>query len=201
MKTMKIREFRKSDTNAVVDIHLRAFEGFFLTFLGPSFLSVLYNATHEDKTGIMIVLEEDGIIVGFVCGTTNANGFYKHLLTRHILKFFLASLDGFFRRPLILPKLLTAFKTPHRPLPKQNCSTLMSLAVDPNYQNRGIGRKLVSSFVDNARKNKCEYVNLTTDTIDNDHVNKFYKNLGFEIINTLKTSQGRLMNEYILKIG
>ena len=37
-----IRPMLESDVEAVVEIHLRTFPGFFLSFLGPDFLALLY---------------------------------------------------------------------------------------------------------------------------------------------------------------
>lgn len=72
---MVIRTMQMGDYNPVVDIHLRFFKGFFLTFLGPSFLTLLYQATLTDASGIVLVAEVEnghieemaGVIQRFYC--------------------------------------------------------------------------------------------------------------------------------------
>jgi ribosomal protein S18 acetylase RimI-like enzyme len=189
----------KMDCARVVDIHLRSFQGFFLTFLGPSFISLLYCATIKDIGGVALVAEQRNKVCGFVTGTTQPFSFYKRLVKEHLFGFFWASLQGFLRNPAILPRLLRSFTMPGQPLPTEKCATLMSLAVDPDCQGIGIGKLLVLAFLDEAKKSGCFSVNLTTDAVNNDGINKFYERLGFSLYRSFLTPEKRLMNEYILK--
>src|SRR5204862_7639511 len=51
----QLRPMRKDDVRDVVRIHLDAFPGFFLSFLGPAFLRLLYRGILDDPTGIALV--------------------------------------------------------------------------------------------------------------------------------------------------
>jgi hypothetical protein len=53
----------------MVEVHLQSFPHFFLTFLGSAFLAQLYSGIIADPSGIALVAEKDGQIVGFVAGT------------------------------------------------------------------------------------------------------------------------------------
>ena len=64
-------------------------------------------------------------------------------------------------------------------------------------QRQGIGRLLVRAFLDEACVRELENINLTTDSFDNDGVNRFYQRLGFSLLRTYTTPEGRKMNEYI----
>lgn len=198
---MITRDLEENDCKDVVNIHVHSFQGFFLTFMGTSFLTLLYHATIADPSGIAIIAEKENETTGFVTGTSQPSGFYKRLLKKHILGFGVASLQGFLRNPSILPRLLRAFSMPGQPLPAVNCATLMSVAVDPDCQNLGIGKLLVNAFIEEARSRGSQFVNLTTDAVNNETANHFYKSLGFELFRKYTTPEGRIMNEYLIKIG
>jgi len=67
-------------------------------------------------------------------------------------------------------------------------------------QRQGIGRLLVRAFLDEACVRELENINLTTDSFDNDGVNRFYQRLGFSLLRTYTTPEGRKMNEYIIAL-
>ena len=169
--------------------------------MGASFLTLLYRATITDPSGIAIIVMNENKTTGFVTGTSQPSGFYKRLLKKHVLGFGVASLEGFLRKPSILPRLLRAFSMPGQPLPAENCATLMSIAIDPDCQNLGIGKLLVNAFIEEARSRGSQFVNLTTDAVNNEAANHFYKSLGFELFRKYTTPEGRIMNEYLIKIG
>ncbi len=198
---MIIRSMQAIDRMDVVNLHLRTFPGFFLTFMGPAFLSQLYGATMADPSGIAIVAINDNRVSGFVTGTTRPSGFFERLRKQHLLGFFFASFGAFLRNPSILPRLFRAFRLSGQPLPGDNCATLMSLAVDPDCQGQGYGKRLVDEFLKEARTRGAQCVNLTTDVVGNDMVNQFYLRLGFVLYRKFTTPEGRLMNEYLFKLS
>lgn len=75
----------------------------------------------------------------------------------------------------------------------------MSIAVDPKYQGQGIGKKLVKAFLTQAKKRDLEYINLTTDALNNDAVNHLYVSTGFKLYRGYTTPEGRKMNEYLFQ--
>src|SRR4030042_2802636 len=100
---IRIRQITQVDVKRVVDIHLQVFEGFFLAFLGPRFLTVLYSAIIDDPTGISLLAFDEQNTYGFVVGTTEAAGFYRRLIMHRLLKFAVVSFQPFLRNPRILP--------------------------------------------------------------------------------------------------
>lgn len=195
-----IRRMQSPDLDAVIHVHMDAFQGFFLTFLGTSFLREFYTGVCEDQSGIAIVYEHESVS-GFVVGTVQPSGFYRRLIQKRWWKFGIASLLPVMRKPSIIPRLLRAFTLPADMSATQiNTGTLMSLAVKRNCQGRGIGKQLVSAFLEDSRKRQIEVVNLTTDAIDNEATNEFYSKIGFTCARTFATPEGRLMNEYAIKL-
>lgn len=56
---------------------------------------------------------------------------------------------------------------------------ITNVAVNPQYQGRHIGRRLLEMIIERARKNKSELVSLEV-RIDNDRAKNLYQSLGFE---------------------
>lgn len=187
------------DTKQVVHIHIMAFHGFFLTFLGPSFLNHLYSGLLLDYSGIAFVYEKDGDILGFVAGTSEPKGFYRRLFRSRWFYFGLASIKTIVSQPRVIFRLLRGIKRTQEDVPP-GTGTLMSIAVSPHNQGEGIGKKLVEAFLAEANNRSLSCVNLTTDKLNNDSVNQFYQSLGFTISNTFTTPEGRVMNEYTISL-
>lgn len=195
--TVTLRPMTNEDAADVVAIHLAAFPGFFLTFLGPRFLRELYRGIVSDAAGIAWVAEEEGRVLGFVAGTDSPSRFYRRLIERRVLRFAVAAAVPFLRRPSILPRLLRAFRKPaERGEASERRAELMSLAVAPSGQGSGAGALLVERFLEEARRRGVETVCLTTDAVANEKVNRFYERLGFTRARELTTAEGRRMNEY-----
>jgi GNAT superfamily N-acetyltransferase len=76
----------------------------------------------------------------------------------------------------------------------------MSISVEPLLQGHGIGRILVSTFMEECRSRGCTHVNLTTDAVNNSETNTFYHQLGFELRQSFTTPEGRIMNEYVIPL-
>lgn len=198
--TPPIRRMGSSDVPSVVQVHLESFYGFFLTFLGPSFLRELYAATLADPSGIGFVAEKEQGIYGFVAGTSQPAGFYQHLLRQRWWRFGVAAIPAILKNPLIVPRLLRAFRKPQESASQPDTGTLMSIAITPEAQGQGVGQALVETFLEEARRRGLKHVNLTTDRDNNDPGNHFYRKLGFRCSMSFITPEGRSMNEYMIDV-
>lgn len=197
---MIIRKMTPMDSEEVTEIHLKSFQGFFLSFLGDSFLNVFYQSICLDQSGVALVIEESGKTLGFVVGSIQPSGFYSRLIKKSWYRFVFASIGAILRKPKIIPKLFRAVYKPNEALPAENCATLMSIAIDPITQGQGYGKKLISQFIEEVKQAGCSSVNLTTDSLNNKAVNHFYCNVGFGLIREFSTPEGRKMNEYLYHI-
>jgi ribosomal protein S18 acetylase RimI-like enzyme len=72
----------------------------------------------------------------------------------------------------------------------------MSLAVLPSHRHGGLGARLVEAFNQQSALRGATVVYLTTDAAGNDPVNHFYRRMGFNLVRTFETAEGRAMNEY-----
>ncbi len=200
MNEISIQPMRLDDIKDVTAVHIRSFEGFFLSFLGPRFLYQLYRSIIEDVNGIAYVAKRDGQILGFAAGSTKTRELYKQMIKRRLFSFAWASVGAFLRKPGILFRLLRAFRMPTEQDAIPNCGTLMSIGVLPDTQGYGIGKKLVKAFLEESSKRCVTCVLLTTDRENNENTNVFYQKIGFRVVRYYATPEGRLINEYSISI-
>lgn len=192
-----ICKFTKDYTRQVVAVHTASFPGFFLSLLGPRFLSIFYSALSSAPEGIAFVCMNDvGSPVGFVTGTSNPRGFYSRLLKRDWFSFALAAIPAVIRKPSIIPRVARAVFHPSDNPVGDDVAGLYSIGVLPKLQGTGAGKKLVQAFLEEAKKRGCTRVFLTTDQDNNEAVNAFYVKHGFSIERQFVTPEGRRMNEY-----
>ncbi len=198
-KSYHISAMSAVDVSQVVEVHLRSFLGFFLSFLGSDFLGLLYRGILVDPCGIGLVCvsEQDGRIAGFVAGVTQQAGFYTRLIQNQKWAFAKASLGAVVRCPFVVPRLLRALKRPKESSHAGAEACLMSLAVRPEDEGKGLGKELVEEFCRQVVQRGAPAVCLTTDRQNNDRVNQFYLSLGFQLHRTYITAEGRGMNEYV----
>jgi ribosomal protein S18 acetylase RimI-like enzyme len=192
---------RPAHIPAVVQTHLLSFPGFFLSFLGPRFLSLYYAGICAAPEGIGLVsLNTLGLPAGFVAGSSNPRGFYSILLKRDWLKFAFASVGAIIRKPSAMVRIARGlFHSEGNPV-GDDVAGLFSIGVLPELQGTGAGKLLVQAFLHEAAMRRCKRVFLTTDRDANDAVNAFYQKLGFCIERQYETPEGRRMNEYWINL-
>jgi ribosomal protein S18 acetylase RimI-like enzyme len=196
-----VRPMTQEDVSAIVDVHRRAFSGFFLTFLGPKFLRELYRGILTDPSGMAFVYADGGRVTGFVAGTGRPGGLYRRLMRERWWRFGIAAVGAILRRPTIIPRLLRAFGKPAEEEAHAGGALLMSLAVDPRAEGRQVGSTLLEAFKQAAQERGATAVVLTTDRDDNDRANAFYQARRFRLARSFVTPEGRAMNEYICDLS
>ncbi|PMM86395.1 GNAT family N-acetyltransferase [Vibrio breoganii] len=191
---MEVRNATHDDLERIVEIHINAFEGFFLTFLGPKFLRLLYTG-FIDK-GVLRVAVVDSRVVGFSAGTEQPDTFFSNLRKEKWLSFFLAATPSLIRKPsLVIKKLYGAIFYKGDAVERlKNSFLLSSLAVDPHSEGKGIGRFLINDLNEVLiEKRASETVYLITDKNENGSVLGFYDKCGFSIESEFKQSGQREM--------
>jgi colanic acid biosynthesis glycosyl transferase WcaI len=194
-----ITKIKDSHLNEIVDVHMRAFPDFFLTFLGPRFLKEFYKSfIYDDKgLGLVAVDKNCGHVIGVAAGPLNPAGYFKRLLKRKFWAFCLASTGAVLKKPSVIKRLFRAFfyrgESPSGPVR----ALLSSIAVDPRVQGSGIGKSLILEWMKQVKAKGVKGCFLTTDAVNNEAVKKFYEKSGWVVEATYKTPEGRKMNRYI----
>lgn len=192
----KVEKGEKNLINDVVKIHLDTFKGFFLTFLGKGFLRLLYKSYVTHNESDLIIAVENDEVVGFVAYSGDSSGLYKYMVKTKLIAFAWYSLGAFIRKPKVFMRLLRAFNKKDEVKREEKYIELASIGVLPKYKSQGIGSTLINELKEKTNYNKYAYINLETDTENNDVANYFYKKNGFVLYRTYETREGRKMNEY-----
>jgi ribosomal protein S18 acetylase RimI-like enzyme len=185
--------------NAIVEVHLSAFKGFFLESLGSRFLKELYRGFISDPSGICLVAVDGTDVVGFVAGTTRPEEFFRRLLWRRWHAFVFAGAASMAWHPIRVGKksLSALHYRGERPFDAPYAALLSSIGVAPGGMGKGIGRLLLSAFCERAKTSGAPSVFLTTDRDKNDAVNEFYLSNGFNLRRSFLKERHRWMNLYI----
>ena len=185
-----------ADLGEVARLHERAFPNFFLTSLGAEVLAEIYRGMIEEGSGIALVAESEGRVVGLAAGSAAPVGFYRRLLLRRWWKFCLLLAPRLFVKPHLVWRLSWRVREAGSALQAGDAS-LLSLAVLPSGQHRGTGSMLLREFLASARSRGAKRVALTTDADDNVRVTAFYERMGFEARSTILTREKRRLHEYV----
>jgi len=177
-------------------LHTRAFPDFFLTQLGVGFLDALYKGYLSDERSGIIVAEDNGRLAGFIAYSNDYPNFYKGLIKHHLFRFAFCSMGAALRHPSFIKRLLGAFKKSDSVVKSEKYVELASICVEPKMGKKGIGSQLIDHLKEMVDFNKYAYINLETDAVNNDAVNRFYVKNGFKLARSYSSAEGRKMNEY-----
>lgn len=199
-----VRKATEADLPQIVQVHLLAFPGFFLSLMGARFLQLLYRGFLTRPGGqvwVAVPVDQPSRVCGVVAGVWQPAGFFRQLLRQQWLAFALASLGPLLRRPwLVGVKLWSALVYRGESLPDfPDAALLSSLGVHPDCHRQGLGRQLVQHFLDQARQAGLPGVYLTTDKKDNEGANHFYITCGFQSAGVCKRPHGRILNRYLIQ--
>lgn len=198
---MEIRKPEKEEVHAISDIHLKAFDGFFLSELGSEFLSTYYNSVRENDRGVLLGCFEGNKLLGFCAATTLSEGFNKHLVKSNFFSFSKIGFFLLFTRPKALLRLLKNFtKSDPSVSDDGRYAELLSIGVSPSAQGKGVGKKLLMALEESLNDKNVSQLSLTTDFYDNEKTLNFYKGLGYEIMYDFVAYPDRRMYRLIKKI-
>lgn len=137
--------------------------------------------------------------MGFAAGTSAPAVFFSELRRRRSLFFLMWALPALLRHPTVVAqKLLSAiFYRGDKPAALEAGALLSSIAVRPDVVGKSVGKKLLHDFESEAFSRGVDFIYLTTDEVDNDRVNQFYKNNGYVVESTFRQGANRTMLRYI----
>ncbi|MFH1615848.1 MAG: GNAT family N-acetyltransferase [Planctomycetota bacterium] len=183
----------------VVNLHIRAFEGFFLSSLGPTFLKLYYESFLNNSNGVALVAEnkKNEKPIGIIIGQIDPETFFRELFIKKWWVFGLAAVPAILRKPRIIFRIIRAAWFRGNAPKGPDRAYLASICVDPAEQRHGIGRALVENWVKEIEKTAIRGCYLTTDANENEIINAFYQRSGWTIETTFTTPQGRQMHRYV----
>jgi ribosomal protein S18 acetylase RimI-like enzyme len=194
-----VRKARVDDLPGIVAIHQKAFSRFFLTQMGSEFLHRYYQLVLNYRAGIVLVSEDCGSLLGFVCGFVDPAQFYR-LMWRNRRIFARPALLALFHRPSLAANVLHGIQriqASASQAPALSCE-LSSIAVAPDRGRSRLGNGLVEAFLAHAWSMEAQCVYLTTDAEGNEAANALYRKSGFQHARRFLQRKGRWMNEYVI---
>ena len=195
---MQIKEIIDDDIKDVVNIHRMSFENFFLTSLGPKFLTVYYKCVRKDSNGLMLGCYEESVLIGFCAVCLYSKSFNTKLIRHNFFKFLCVGFKILFTKPMSLIRLFYNFtKRDPNILDDGDYSELLSIAVNPNKQGMGIGKKLLYRLEEELIAKSSSKLSLTTDCNNNEKAIQFYRGLGYNVMYEFKTYPNRKMYRMI----
>jgi colanic acid biosynthesis glycosyl transferase WcaI len=183
------------DITSIVRIHQASFPNFFLSFLGPRFLTLLYEDLEASPDAVLLVAKVNGNPVGFVAGVENEQEYFSRLFATKRLSFAIASLPSLVRRPSIAGRLLRARRRGETSRISTTNASLLSIGVDPLSHRGGFGSSLVTAFTETMATRGIDTYSLTTDAAGNAPALSFYASLGIDVSSRYSTPDGRKMLE------
>lgn len=191
---MHIRKANVSDVDVIVEKHIDAFKGFFLTSLGPAFLKFYYTCFVTNNETVTMVAEEDGIIYGFSASTKVCKGFNGRLIKSNLYSFGILSLKMLFTTPASLLRLVRNLSKKGEGVEdNEDYAELYSIGVSKIDQGMGIGKKLLSATEVVMKQEGVKRISLTTDYEHNEKAVGFYHSMGYETLYEFVTYPNRKM--------
>lgn len=192
------RPYRPDDLDGVVDVHLVAFEGFFLSSLGRQVLRQMYKSYAE--SGMVFCVAADSaseLVVGFAVGPPSGSGYLGRALRadpwvwgRTLAVTFARSprqllgigrrVVGRMARPAGGSSISRSSTRSTRPeAAGTQAAYLLSLGVDPRHEGSGVGTMLLGAWEGLARDVGATAIVLETDALDNARTLGFYQARGY----------------------
>jgi len=198
---MLYRKVNKSEYRIISEIHLAAFDGFFLTSLGKRFLNTYYKSCLKSNESIAVcAVDNEDKITGFSFGSLLSKGFHKRIVKQNILLFLSRGMIILLTRPAALLRLANNLDKNANKADDGNYAELLSIAVLPSAKGTGIGKELIKNFEIEAIRKGCKKIALTTDYYNNDDVLEFYKRSGYKVFYEFTAYPDRKMYKLIKDI-
>lgn len=196
-----IKQINKDDYNCIIQIHNESFENFFLTSLGNHFLKLYYLSVAKSPNGILLGAFNDDKLIGFCAATFKSKNFYFSIIQDNLLHFIAIGFYLFFTRPKSLIRLLKNMTKKSEKFEDNGYyAELLSIAVDSNAQNLGVGKKMLYELEGLVIKKGMTQISLTTDFYNNNKAIHFYFSYGYKIYYEFEAYPNRKMYRLIKNI-
>lgn len=201
---MTIRKANQTDYTILAKKHSEVFPGFFLSTLGVSFLQAYYKALLNHPETICLFAEQEGKVVGYVVGRTNAQGFLKRVVKKNPVPFAIQGIKLLFTKPASLIRLINNLdkkRTDNEVEDKQDYAEIALIGVEPDIKGKGVGHTLLRELEKILKTKGIKELSLTTDYYDNENTLRAYKAWGFSVLYVFTTYPDRKMYRLIKTVG
>ncbi len=173
---VEVRPATDADAPVAAALHAGQISQGFLSALGQGFLRRLYRRIGRWPESFLLMAESEGRRVGFIAGSTNVSGLYRSFLWHDGIPAGIGAAGSLlvgWRRALDTLGHASAGGTG-----SGRGAELLAIAVDPAWQGRGVGRRLVESFLDEVGSRGGDAAHVVVGADNGDAVS-LYQRAGF----------------------
>jgi glycosyltransferase involved in cell wall biosynthesis/ribosomal protein S18 acetylase RimI-like enzyme len=187
VRTLTVRAATAADVPAMALLHDRCITEGFLATLGASFLRRLYRRIVRSPEAFALVAAEGDEVRGFVAVAHDTRRLYREFLLHDAVPAGAAAATAAVRAPArVLETLRYGTVARDGDLPH---AEILAVAVDANARERGIGRRLVSSSLDELRRRGIDAARVVT-VVGNEAALRMYVAAGFELHSRTEVHRG-----------
>jgi ribosomal protein S18 acetylase RimI-like enzyme len=197
MGEVRYRAGRRGDLIGIGQVYLRAFSITLEQLAAPA----LSPQAVADGAGACLLAEPDGIgvaevegrVVGYIIAVLEVNRVRSSALWRGLpLVWLWRWLRGRYGLPLgavrhVISDKLSFWRAAR--LPGARCPRILSIAVDPDWQGRGVAKGLLPPALARLRARGCDCVRLEVRP-ENEAALRLYRGFGFEVVGRYADSRG-----------
>lgn len=207
--SLRVMELR--DIPAVVHMHrINLSQGFFVE-LGDKFLSRYYRTFLTSPAAVALIAEVDGERAGFLVGCTDAAVHHRHVIRLERWRLARAGAASLLLRPALTAKFMRTRAqrytrglkrarghAPAGTTESQRTGVLSHIAVRDDLRRHGVGRALVTAFVNIAKVHGVECLQLQA-AADNTAAQRFYEGLGWKQDAEIQDPDDKTWISYVLE--
>lgn len=214
----EIVELQTNHLSSVAQLHVRAFDGYFLSRMGERFVLEYYRCYLLSPYAVAYTAlspnNHDGDVIGFVTGADDVVAFYNQTFRRQFWTLVAAATlrclgepglitELWHRRGRVLGPLFARILGRKSSVPSEvpvlPAASLTSIAVDPRHLRQGIAKALVSVFLEELRDRGAPAVKLGV-LSQNVPACAFYERLGWQLAYEGKPSYKGASRTYVLQL-
>ena len=210
MKDLRLSEM--ADLGAIAKCHMRVFPSALASHLGPAFVSKMLEWYLVSERGVLFQLNVDGRPVGYCGGIkvdqpglpgafTSISQYAFWTFVRSILRkpWLVFHRDNLKRHRVILRNILIRFHlkraatVPAESIVKdfKRCWWIVVVGVDPDFQGKGLGSKLLCEFERLARADGMDCIQLSVKPTNQQAINSYQRNGWEEVCRSSDSMQMR----------
>lgn len=176
---ISIRHLSPKDSLSLSRLHLQNLNTFFVGKPGLQLLSLYYKVIALGRGSCGFVAEQDGRIVGFVCGIWDP----KKVRSTLLKKYFFLLIFWAFIQIMVKPVLLKSFLGRFERVPSNSTNEefeLRPIVVVSEARGTGLSLQLLRNLLNSAQEQGFPQIFLVTEE-NNTSANRFYQRSGFQL--------------------
>jgi ribosomal protein S18 acetylase RimI-like enzyme len=190
----RVRAGTAADADAAARLHVSQIGEGFLARLGTAFLRRLYRRVAQSPDSFLLVAASDDDVVGFVAGSVDLPALYRRFAVRDGVVAAASSVVALARAwPLALETLrygrARTTRSERAGARPSGSAELLAVAVDPAWQGRRVGQRLVEECLAEFARREAESVDVVVGA-GNVRAVSLYRRAGFDTVEEFELHRG-----------